>query len=40
MRMKSILAVLLILCGLSVEAAERGELLIWVNADKGYNGLQ
>lgn len=41
MRMKSILAALpLILCALAANAAERGELLIWINADKGYNGLQ
>ena len=23
-----------------VQAAEKGQLLIWINGDKGYNGLQ
>lgn len=41
MRIKVILAALpLLFCGLMASAAERGELLIWINSDKGYQGLQ
>ena len=43
MRSRTILAAVLALCALSVtpaRAEEKLKLLIWINGDKGYNGLQ
>lgn len=41
MHMKIIFSALsLLACSLTATAAQRGELLIWINADKGYDGLQ